>query len=112
LGDKYLAILASRELLLHFLNMWCKDKKVNQPHYRPEVTRGFQEVKIPRMVVRLSALRTGRILPSGNTPGTHFCQRLSRPHGHSVFGRFMSMKNSNDTIWNRTSDLPICSTAL
>jgi hypothetical protein len=21
----------------------------------------------------------------------------------------MSMKNSNDTIWNRTSDLPICS---
>ena len=24
---------------------------------------------------------------------------------------FMSMKNSNDTIWNRISDLPICSTA-
>ena len=23
----------------------------------------------------------------------------------------MSMKNSNDTIWDRTSDLPICSTA-
>ena len=23
----------------------------------------------------------------------------------------MSMKNPNDTIWNRTSDLPICSTA-
>ena len=23
----------------------------------------------------------------------------------------MSMKNFNDTIWNRTSDLPICSTA-
>ena len=23
----------------------------------------------------------------------------------------MSMKNSNDTIWNRTSDIPICSTA-
>jgi hypothetical protein len=22
----------------------------------------------------------------------------------------MSMKNSKDTIWNRTSDLPICST--
>jgi hypothetical protein len=21
----------------------------------------------------------------------------------------MSMKNSNDTIWNRTSDLPVCS---
>ena len=24
---------------------------------------------------------------------------------------FMSMKNANDTIWNRTSDLPICSAA-
>jgi len=23
----------------------------------------------------------------------------------------MSMKNYNDTIWNRTSDFPICSTA-
>ena len=26
-----------------------------------------------RMVVRLSALRTGHFLPPGNTPGTHFC---------------------------------------
>ena len=26
-----------------------------------------------RMVVRLSALRTGRFLPPGNTPGTHLC---------------------------------------
>ena len=50
-------------------------------------------------------------LPPGNIPGTHFCQRLSRPQGHSAIGRIMSMKNSNDTIWNRTSDLPICSTA-
>jgi len=33
-------------------------------------------------------------LPPGNTPGTHFCQRLSRPQGHSAIGRiFMSMKN-------------------
>jgi hypothetical protein len=47
--------------------------------------------------------------PPGNAPGTHFCWRLSRPQGHSAIGRIMSMKNSNDTIWNRTSDLPICS---
>ena len=50
-------------------------------------------------------------LPPGNSPGTHFCWRLSRPQGHCAIGKFMSMKNSNDTIWNRTSDLRICSTA-
>ena len=41
---------------------------------------GFQEVEAPKFqdnrhmkVVRLSALRTGRIYPPGNIPGTHFC---------------------------------------
>ena len=41
---------------------------------------GFQEVESPRIqdslymkVVRLSALSTGRLYPSGNIPGTHFC---------------------------------------
>ena len=29
---------------------------------------------------------------TGNTPGTHFCQRLSRPQGHSVTGRIMSLE--------------------
>jgi hypothetical protein len=48
-------------------------------------------------------------LPPGNAPGTHFCYRLSRPQGHSAIGRITSMKNSNDTIWNRISDLLICS---
>ena len=32
-------------------------------------------------------------LPPENTPGTHFCYRLSRPQGHSAIGRIMSMKN-------------------
>ena len=48
-------------------------------------------------------------LPPENTPGTHFCYRPSRPQGHSVTGRIMSMKNSNDTIGNRTRDLSVCS---
>jgi hypothetical protein len=48
-------------------------------------------------------------LPPGNTPGTHFCYRLSRPQGHSATGRIMSLKNSNDTIGNRARDLPVCS---
>jgi len=48
-------------------------------------------------------------LPPGNIPGTHFCQRLSRPQGHSAAQKIMSMKNSNDTIGNRTHDIPGCS---
>ena len=28
-------------------------------------------------------------LPPGNTPGTHFCKRLSRPQGHSAIGRIL-----------------------
>jgi hypothetical protein len=48
-------------------------------------------------------------LPPGNIPGTHFCWRLSQPQGHSAAGRIVSMKNSSDTIRNRTRDLPTCS---
>ena len=28
-------------------------------------------------------------LPPGNAPGTHFCQRPSRPQGHSAIGRIL-----------------------
>ena len=76
--------------------------------------RGFQDVWAPRFqdnrhmkVVRLLAVRTGRLYPPGNISGTHFRQRLGQPQGHSAAGR--KMKNSNDTIGNRTSDLPTCS---
>jgi hypothetical protein len=48
-------------------------------------------------------------LPPGNTPGTHFCYRLSRPQSHSATGSIMSQRNSNDTIGNRTRDRPVCS---
>jgi len=47
------------------------------------------------------------LLP-GNIPGTHFCKKLSQPQGHSAAGRIMSMKNSSDSIGNRTRDLPAC----
>ena len=48
-------------------------------------------------------------LPPENTPGTHFCKGLSRPQGHSATGRIMSLKNSDDTIGNRTLALTACS---
>jgi hypothetical protein len=56
-------------------------------------------------VVRFSAIRTGRLDPTENIPGTHFCSRLSRAQGH----RIMSIRNSNDSIWNRTRNLQACS---
>ena len=31
-------------------------------------------------------------LPPGNTPGTHFCYRLSQPQGHRATGRVMSLQ--------------------
>jgi len=57
----------------------------------------------------LSALRTGRLYPSGYIPGTHFCYILSPLRARSAAGRIMSMKISNDTIGNRTRDLPVSS---
>jgi hypothetical protein len=54
-------------------------------------------------VVRLSALHSGHLYCPGNIPGTHFC------YEDSVTERIMLMKNSNDTIGNRTRDLPVCS---
>ena len=41
------------------------------------------------MVVRLSALRAGRLYPPGNNRGTHFCYRLSRPQDRSEIGRIL-----------------------
>jgi hypothetical protein len=55
------------------------------------------------MAVRLSALPR-------KIPGTHFCQRLSRPQGHSEAGRIRSVEESNDFNASRTRDLPACST--
>ena len=63
------------------------------------------------MVVKLLSLTHRPPLHPGNAPGTHFCYRLSRSQGHSAIGRIISMKNCNDTSWDRTRDLPICSTA-
>jgi len=78
-----------------------------------ERPRGFQHVAVPifqdsryMKVIRLSALRTGHLYPPGNSPGTHFCWRLSQLQSHSATGRIMSMKNWNETIGYRIRDLP------
>jgi len=66
---------------------------------------GFQENRYMK-VVSLSALRTGNPYTPENVPGTHLCYRLSRPQGYSADESIMSIKNFNDTIRNRTRDLP------
>jgi len=50
--------------------------KVKQSNYRPEMTRGFQEVTVPRLGDnggKVVSLTHRLLLPSGNSPGTHFC---------------------------------------
>ena len=60
----------------------------------------------------MSAVRTGRLYSQGNIPGTHFCQRLSRPQFHNAVGRIMSMESFNDTIGIRNRELPTCSSVI
>jgi hypothetical protein len=88
--------------------------KINQSHYRPgQALRGSQ-------ISGQLAPEDGKVvspthrppLPPGNIPGTYFCYRLSNIQDHSAAGRIMSIKNSNDSIGNRTRDLPVCSAML
>jgi len=76
----------------------------------PEVSRKFY-VTMAQDGGKIVNITHRPLLPPENIPGTHLCYRLSRPQDQSAIGRIMSIKNSNDTIGNLTSDLPICSTA-
>jgi len=96
-------------------NVQCKGKAVPlQAWSGPE---GSRKIRFPDFITtaqdggKVVSLTHRPPLPPGNTPCTHFCYWLSRPQGHSAKGRIMSIKSLNDTIWNRTSDLPICSIA-
>ena len=106
----------SRDLCTYYgLSAWCTVYVESKSNPVASLVRSweFQEIEAPRFqdsrhikMIRLAALRTGRLYPPGNIPGTNFCYRLSQPQGHSAVGRITSMKNSNDTIGNRTRSLP------
>jgi hypothetical protein len=87
--------------------------KVKQYHYRPEKT-----LEVPGVwgsqITRQSAHEGGKVViptyrPSLN-PRTYswysFLSEAEWTQGHSTAERIMSMKNSNDTIGNRSRDLP------
>ena len=74
---------------------------------------GFTRFRLPEFlqnrnikVGSLSDLHTGLLYPPGETTGTHFCYRLSRPQDHSAAGRITSMKSTNERIGDQTSNLP------
>jgi hypothetical protein len=48
-------------------------------------------------------------LPDLLRQSAHEGGKLSRSQGRSAAGRIMSMKNFNDTLGNRSRDLPVCS---
>jgi len=105
-----------RDVVVCLLSITICSKKVKQPHYRTGESLGVPE-GCGSQISRQSAHEGGKVvsgtyrppLPPRNIPGTHFCQRLSQLQGHSAAGRIMPMKKSNDTIGNRTRDLPACS---
>src|SRR5215469_9303549 len=76
-----------------------RSRKLRFPHFMKTAQDGGKVVSLTHWPPLLT----------GNTPGTHFCWRLSRPQGHSATGRTTSLKISNETIGNRTRDLPVCS---
>jgi len=92
--------------------------KVNQSRYRPGVSQRVPETsgsqiswQRHRMVVRLSALRTGRLYPQKTLLVLISVRSWVDSRTTVLSEGFYVNEKSTDTSWDRTSDLPIFSTA-
>ena len=97
--------------LAHYLLIYPLLVKVKQAWSGPEGSRKlrFSDFMTTAQDGGKFSRRHRPPLSPENVPGTHFCQRLNRPQGHNTVGRIISVKNSSDTIGNRTRHLPACS---
>ena len=74
---------------------------------RPWEFQGLEAVRLQdslhMKMVRLSAISTGRFYLQGETAGTHFCYRVSRPQGHNSARNIMSLQSPTELIrnWSR-----------
>jgi hypothetical protein len=90
-ANYYVTILDMGKLTYEYIAM-----KVKQSHYRPKQANGVPG-GCGSQISRQSAHEAGKVVSPTNP--------LNRPQGHGAAGRIMPMKNSNDTIGNRTRDL-------
>jgi hypothetical protein len=81
---------------------------VKQSHYRP-----WQALRAPggwgSQILRLSALRIGRLYPQEIFLVLISVRGWVDPQGHSATRRIVSMKKSSDTSGIEHRDLPVCS---
>ena len=124
--------MCSINILISLASMHCRNFKL-KPRFR--TANDFTTCTVPKIKVKQSLYRPGQTLrvpgdwgsqisrhsaheggelaspthrpplPPGNIPSTHFFWRLSRPRGHSVARRIVSMKNTDGIIGNRTRDV-------
>jgi hypothetical protein len=109
-------------LLSVFLFYWIKawnrtgavEVKVKQSHYSPG-----QALRVPGVwgsqISRQSAHQCGKVspthrspLPPGNIPGTNLLEAEPTPRPYCYRNNYINV-SSNDTIGNRTRNLPACS---